>query len=48
MKIDSELLAKVEEFIEKEENKYKYANKKHFIDIAVYNYLEKIKKGDAK
>ena len=41
VKIDSELLKKVEAFIKKKENKYKYVNKKQFIDIAV---LEKLKK----
>jgi hypothetical protein len=41
VKIDSELLDKVEEFINKKENRLIYANKKQFVDIAV---LEKLKK----
>jgi hypothetical protein len=41
VKIDSELLKKVESFIKKSENRLVYANKKQFIDIAV---LEKLKK----
>ena len=42
VKIDSELLAKVEEFINLDENKFKYANRKQFIDLAVF---EKLKRG---
>jgi K+-sensing histidine kinase KdpD len=41
VKINSELLNNVEEFINKKENKLKYANKKQFIDIAVYEKLSK-------
>jgi hypothetical protein len=41
VKIDSNLLIKIEEFIKKEENKYRFANKKQFIDIAVNEYLNK-------
>jgi len=35
VKIDSELLRRVEEFIKLEKNKFKYVNKKQFIDLAV-------------
>jgi len=42
VKIDSELLARVEEFINLDENKFRYANRKQFIDIAVF---EKLKRG---
>ncbi len=45
VKIDSDLLDKVDQFITKEENKYKFVNKKQFIDIAVNDFLEKLKGG---
>ncbi len=41
VKIDSELLKRVEEFINQETNKFNYVNKKQFVDLAV---LEKLKK----
>ena len=41
VKIDSELLLDVEAFIKKKENKYKYVNRKQFIDIAVAEKLAK-------
>ena len=44
VKIDSHLLNRVEEFIKKEENRFKFVNKKHFIDLAVLEFLEKNKK----
>ncbi len=44
VKIDSRLLDKVEEFINLEENKFKYVNKKQFIDIAVMEKLKREKK----
>ena len=44
VKIDSDLLGDVEEFINLDENKFKYANKKQFIDIAVAEYLHKKRK----
>jgi len=39
VKIDSALLEKVEAFINLEENKFRYVNRKQFIDIAVAEYL---------
>lgn len=48
VKIDSSLLGKIEEFINKEENKYKFANKKHFIDLAVYEFLKNLVKEEGK
>jgi len=45
VKIDSELLERVENFIKKSRNRIKYANKKQFIDLAV---LEKLEKEDEK
>lgn len=45
VKIDSGLLGKVEEFIFKEENKLRFVNKKQFIDLAVDDFLKKIKGG---
>ncbi|MFH1710884.1 MAG: hypothetical protein ABH840_01070 [Nanoarchaeota archaeon] len=41
VKVDSELLRKVEEFIKKEENRIRYANRKQFVDIAIVELLEK-------
>jgi len=43
VKIDSEILKEVEEFINQKDNKLKYVSKKQFIDLAVY---EKLKKED--
>jgi len=40
VKIDSKLLDSVEEFINLEKNKFRYVNKKQFVDIAVMKYLE--------
>jgi hypothetical protein len=48
VKIDSSLLKKIEEFIEKEENRFKFVNKKHFIDLAVQDFLKKIEKEEKK
>lgn len=39
VKIDSSLLEEVEKFLEKEENKFKFLNKKHFVDLAVSEFL---------
>jgi len=48
VKIDLSLLNKIEEFIKKDENKLRFVNKKQFIDLAVYEFLKKLKKGDRK
>ena len=42
VRIDSDLLAEVEAFIKLKENKFRYVNKKQFIDLAVF---EKLKRG---
>lgn len=42
VKIDSVLLSQVEEFINKDENRLKFVNKKQLIDLAVYDYLSKL------
>jgi predicted DNA-binding antitoxin AbrB/MazE fold protein len=44
VKINSELLREVEEFINLEENKFKYANKRQFVDVAVSEYLRRHKR----
>jgi len=44
VKIDAELLKKIEEFISKSENKLSYVNKKQFVDIAVFEKLKKEEK----
>ena len=41
VKINSELLVEVEEFINLDENKFRYVNRKQFIDIAVADYLRR-------
>ena len=41
VKIDSSLMEKVERFIQQGENRLKFANKKHLIDIAVSEFLKK-------
>lgn len=43
VKIDSELIKEVEEFINKKENRIRYSGKKQFVDIAVFELLEKEK-----
>lgn len=45
VKVDSLLLEKVDKFISRNENRLKFVNKKQFIDLAVQNYLENLKKG---
>lgn len=44
VKIDSELLERVENLIKKDKNRIKYAHKKQFIDLAVLEKLEKEEK----
>jgi hypothetical protein len=44
VKINSELLVEVEEFINLDENKFRYVNRKQFIDVAVADYLRRKKK----
>jgi LytS/YehU family sensor histidine kinase len=44
VKIDSELLKEVDAYISEEENRFKFVNKKQFIDIAVNDYLRRCKK----
>lgn len=39
VKIDSDLLKRVEDFISREENKFKFVNKKQLVDLAVMNFL---------
>ena len=41
VKIDAKLLGAVEEFINLDENKFKYVNRKQFVDIAVADYLRR-------
>jgi hypothetical protein len=41
VKIDPILLANVEDFINSINNKFKYANKKQFVDLAVFEKLKK-------
>lgn len=41
VKIDSELLKKVDDYINKGENRLKYVNKKQFIDLAVFEKLKR-------
>lgn len=41
VKIDSDLLRDVEEFINNKNNKLKYVSKKQFIDLTVFEKLKK-------
>lgn len=43
VKIDSSLHREIEEFIKKEENRLKFVNKKQFVDLAVHDFLERVK-----
>jgi hypothetical protein len=43
VKIDSSLLIAVEAFINLDKNKFKYVNRKQLIDIAVADYLRRMK-----
>ena len=43
VKIDFELLADVEAFINLDENRFRYVNRKQFIDMAVADYLRRMK-----
>ena len=43
VKIDSALLLDVEAFINLDENKFKYVNRKQLVDIAVADYLRRMK-----
>lgn len=44
VKINSELLKELEEFINRKENRLLYTNKKQFVDIAVFEKLNRGKK----
>lgn len=44
VKISSKILEEVEDFINLPENRYKYVNRKQLINIAVNEYLAKMKK----
>lgn len=44
VKIDSSLLRRVEKFVNRDENKFKFVNKKQLIDIAVFEFLKKMEK----
>lgn len=48
VKIDFNLLKEVEDFIKEEKNRFRFVNKKQFIDVAVYELLGKIKKEGSK
>ena len=41
VKIDPNLLEKVEDFIKKDENRLRFTNKKQFVDLAVFEFLKK-------
>jgi|TARA_B100002003_G_C13981931_1_gene474817 hypothetical protein len=44
VKMNSELLIAVEEFINLDENKFRYVNRKQFVDVAVAEFLRREKK----
>jgi len=41
VKVDSELLKRVEHFLELEENRIRYSSKKQFVDIAILEMLQR-------
>jgi len=43
VKIDSLLLKEIDEFIKKDENRLKFVNKKQLVDLAVNDFLKKMK-----
>ena len=43
VKIDSELLKKVEAFIKRGENRLKFVNKKQLVDVAVHEMLRRLR-----
>lgn len=44
VKVDADILKKVEDFINRKENKLLYVNKKQFVDLAIYEKLQRGKK----
>ncbi|NPE27084.1 hypothetical protein HNV12_03730 [Methanococcoides sp. SA1] len=46
VKVDSELLIEVEKFISRRENRFRYLNRKQFIDLAVAEFLRAERLGD--
>ena len=44
VKTDSGLLVDVEVFIKLDENRFRYVNRKQFVDMAVADYLRRMKK----
>ncbi|MEM0465407.1 MAG: hypothetical protein QXW97_01750 [Candidatus Pacearchaeota archaeon] len=48
VKIDFSLFSKIEEIMSKEENKYKFVNKKQFIDLAVNEFIKNLEKEELK
>ncbi|MBD3252526.1 hypothetical protein GF386_02240 [Candidatus Pacearchaeota archaeon] len=46
VKIDSSLLEDVDKILKKEKNKFRFVNKKQFIDIAVHEFLKKMERED--
>ena len=46
VKIDAVLFKQIENLIKKDENRLRFVNKKQFIDLAVNEFLNKIKRKD--
>jgi len=44
VKVDSYLIERIEKAIKRDENRFKFANKKQFVDIAVNQLLNSIEK----
>ena len=44
VRIDANLLMEVEDWIKREENRFRFVNKKQFIDRAVFEFLENEKR----
>jgi metal-responsive CopG/Arc/MetJ family transcriptional regulator len=43
VKVDSILLGEIDKIIKKEEYRLKFVNKKQFVDLAIQDYLKKLK-----
>lgn len=44
VKVDSLLIKEVERIMQKNEYRLKFVNKKQFVDLAIQNYLDELKK----
>jgi len=48
VKVDSYLIMRIEKIIKKDENRFRFANKKQFVDVAVSQLLNSMEKKNDK